>query len=309
MRVLITRLLPGMVLYHGTPYGKAFSHPNGPAWFTPDKDVTENYLDQSWSPRAEAWAEKIEKNPRRLKFRLKKEVRLPWAGPPFGAEKHDVLAMYAAKVFPFTEGELSGAIEDLGTGSGKSWSLPLLDSEEVSEAETHLRRFADVVDFMRFLCENTDFEGWIQRYGGGGTEVALCNPKRLLRPAARQLPRGPKMNRRQKMDAIRKQLQQQKYRDGYRAKMEAERLRQEAEADKEEDLRHKVYLSVTGQDEPGEIDYSDPEFRRALDNWTDYVPPFLVGYNAHSWDDVKAADFMPSAMRIARRWARLRRTS
>jgi len=308
MRVLITRLLPGMVLYHGTPYGKTFSHPRGPAWFTPDKDVTENYLDRPWSPRAEAWAEGIEKNPRRLKFRLKREVKLPWAGPPFGAEKHDVLAMYAAKVLPFTEGDLSEAIERLGTGSGRIWIED--DSEEVSEAERHLQRFADVVDFMRFLCENTDFEGWIERYRDGGTEVALCNPKRLLRPAARQLPRGPKMNRRQRIEAIRDQLRQQRFLENYRAKMEAERLRQEAERDKEEDLRYKVYRSVTGQDDPGEIDYSDPEFRRALDNWTDYVSPFMVGYNADSWDDVRAADFMPAAMRlanpnrVARRWVR-----
>jgi hypothetical protein len=304
-----------MVLYHGTPYGKKFVHPRGPAWFTPDKSVTEGYLDRPWSSRAEAWAQKIEKNPRRLKFRLKREVKLPWVGPPFGAAKEEAIAVYAAKLYPFPEAVLAEAIEILGTSSGTRWDWTEEDedpryswkndvSEDVVAAVETLNEFKDVVEFMQHLCKNTGFEGWIQRYEDGGTEVALCDPKSLLRPAASQVPRGPKMNRRQKMDALRKEIQQQKYRDGYRAKMEAERLRQEAEADKEEDLRFKVYLSIMGEALPGELDYSDPEFRRALNNWTDYLSPRELGYRADSWDDVTARTVIrrASSRRVALRY-------
>ena len=295
---LITRLTRGTVLYHGTPYGKKFVHPRGPAWFTPDRDITENYLDQPWSPRAEAWSQKIEKNPRRLKFRLKREVKLPWIGPPFGAGKGDVLAGYAADLFPFPEAVLAEAIEDLGTSSGTSWDWAKEDidssrfgSDEVRAAVRVLTEFKDIVELMQFLCKNTDFEGWIQRYARGGTEVALCDPKSLLRPAASQVPRGPKLNRREKLKLIREQLQKEKDRDAYRKKMEAERLREEVEREKKEDLQYKVYLSVTNQAEPGELDYSDPELRRALNNWTDYVHPRMVGYATDSWDDVSARTY------------------
>jgi hypothetical protein len=296
---LMTRLLRGTVLYHGTPYGKRFVHPKGPAWFTPDKDVTEQFTDSSWSPRAQAWAEKIEKNPRRLKFRLKKEIKLPWIGPPFDARKAGVLAGYAAKVMDEPKKDLAWAIEELGTSSGELWGwfegrhewYDEKDQGGVEVAKRLSERFEGVVEFMRFLCAEAAFEGWIQRYDGGGSEIALCDPKSLLRPAAQQPVRDPKMNRRKRTELLEKELLEKAKREKQWALRLERELEREAERDVQDKLRYDVLSSIMGWAEPGELDYSDPKFQKARKNWTGLVSPRQLGYRADNWDDAHASGF------------------
>lgn len=272
--LVMTRIASGMVtlprgsvVYHGTPYGKQFAHPSGPSWFTPDRDTATFYTHSSWKGRARDFAENAELSPSVRKYRLKKDLRLPFVERDNVAE---LLGQYGAKAGLGTVAELEDAISDLGIDSATSWSY-IEDDGTSPKLHELADQFGDVTEYLDFLCTK-GFPGWVAAYSDGGTEVMLCDPSSVLKASARQ----PAF--RNKKDIQRERLKEEaqvaKYQDqrDAREKAKAEAARVQAEEDKFWDEKEIVmsYFWPSQWDKP---DYSDPKVRGLVENWKKYITP------------------------------------
>jgi hypothetical protein len=240
----------------------------------------------NWDAGDEAYTS----NPRRLKYRTKKDLVFPsikHTGDPL----HAMLATYAAKAGLGTQADLELAIGYLGTGSRGSW-VPF-DEEDRKEIEEGHRgqtwtpekmavhdelasRFKNVSEFMLFLCAKTGFIGWTV-----GNEVALCQPRKYLKQVARQKPKTRKLTVREKRKVIEQTIKD----NASAARRKTKEVQKEQAKTRKEEIENQVWNHLKGF--TFGVDYKDPEVKAALRNWEEWVKPSFLGFGLDkTWDEV-----------------------
>jgi hypothetical protein len=270
----LVTLPTGFQVFHGSPQGGKISHPTGPAWFATERKTAVFHSPEAWSTRSSGGNE--DKSPRVIKYRVRHELILPTGEY---SNLAPLLAYYGAKSGIGSESLLRHGLDYFGWQTGAPWGsignfsekdIEDFNIDQVTQDAVGLLspRFDGIVSFLRYICENSDFEGWVARYDDGGSEVLLCNPNKHLKMSARQ-PVYRSKREKEWHDLDSPEEEEEKARI-FRAEREIKKA-EEADAAAGQ-LRNRDtilgHFFPTIWDKPN---YSDPHVRDIVKNWQHHV--------------------------------------